>query len=156
MLHDDNDPVRALGFVALHAAYLEDDLAQLVDLLQKAVPMHENVQAFRLADQAKRARRAFSDLFAAAGDYPGKSEDEADADSILRGVEGIAKERDTALHSILIGMPADQTAQINRRRDNRRTITSGELYSLAEDLRARSGGVLRLQLVLSGLLQSKT
>ena len=153
-LHDDKDPVRALGFIALRAADLEDDLAQLVDLLRQAVPTMRKVQS--LADQARHARQAFSDLFAAAGDYPRKSEDEVDADSILREVENIAKRRNTALHSQLIGMPADQIAQVNRRRGSRRTITSRELYDLAEDLSDLSGRVGGLQYVLGRLLQSKT
>jgi hypothetical protein len=156
-LHDDKDPVRALGFIALRAADLEDDLAQLVDLLRKAVPtMHKNVQTLPLADQARHARKAFSGLFVAASDYLRKSEDEADAYNILREVENIAERRNTALHSQLIGMPADQIAQINRRRGTSLTITSRELYDLAEDLHALSGGVDGLQFVLGRLLQSKT
>jgi hypothetical protein len=74
-LRDDKDPVRALGFVTLHTGYLEDELAQLVDLVRDATPMHENVQSFRLADQARHAKRAFSGLFANTRDYPGKQAD---------------------------------------------------------------------------------
>jgi hypothetical protein len=157
-LHDDKDPVRALGYIALRAADLEDDLAQLVDLLRQAVPtMHKNVQTLPLADQARHARKAFSGLFAAAGDYLRKSEDEADAYNILREVENIAERRNTALHSQLIGMPADQIEQVNRRRGTRGTITTGELYDLAEDLDRLSGEVIHLRLgVLRRLLQSKT
>lgn len=152
-LRDDKDPVRALGFVALHSAYLEDEMVKLTDRLKNIVPMPDNVQAFRMADLARHLRKGLKTLFDKAPDNPMKGDDQLRAESILRDVERIATQRHTLLHSPMIGGPCDTTILKNRRL-GLKAVTSREIYDLAEDLNGLTGGIMSLGFILNRLSRS--
>ena len=59
MPEDDGDIVRALGFVTLHASYLEEQLEELVDLLSPVKPYSKGWQ---ISDKIVHAKKAIRKL----------------------------------------------------------------------------------------------
>ena len=53
-LEDDGDPIRGLGFVALNAAYLEEQIDNLLFMLQPVEALRKLSNAGRLAGRSKR------------------------------------------------------------------------------------------------------
>jgi hypothetical protein len=137
---DDGDVVKALGFVALNSGYLEDELAELAKAVASFCPMHDKIQAFRLADRARHLRKSLTKLYVATPDYLYKDEAKWRVERVLRNVEQLADARNEVLHSPIFGGPRGQAIQKNSRRGDR-PLSSGELYKLAEMLGNASGGV---------------
>jgi hypothetical protein len=139
---DDGDPVKALGFVALNSAYLEDEMATLVEIVQGLAPLRENIESFRLADQARHVRKALAKEYAAALNYADRQMDAWRADRVLRAIEAIAGERNEVLHSPLIG---GQNIPILRSRRGRRPLPSRDIYEPAQRIANAQGLVMELQ-----------
>jgi hypothetical protein len=139
---DDGDPVKALGFVALNSAYLEDEMARLVEIVQGFAPLHENIQSFRLADQARQVRKTLAKEFAAVPNYADKQMHAWRTHRILRDIETIAAERNEVLHSPLIG---GRAVPVLRSRRGPRRLPSRDIYELSERIANAQGLVMELQ-----------
>lgn len=128
-LSDDNDPVRALGFVAVYSAFAEQHIDELVayfslhDASQK--PRLKNAQA---AEKLKYLRKVSVDLE--------WQHDEGDrfAEVVNVALESMDK-RGEYLHNRYIGL-TDGKILMKPGRANRKEeeITSSQLYEFANDL----------------------
>jgi hypothetical protein len=56
---DDGDLIKALGFIALHSAYLEDEIFELVERVFRLGKIKKDIQHYRVADQARHLRKSF-------------------------------------------------------------------------------------------------
>lgn len=123
MLEDDGDVVRALGFVSLYGAYLEEQIEEVIYLLDAVRPYSKGWQ---VSDKIVHARKAirilgeaeFSDLL-------------ADLNTCLE----IFQDRNALLHGrIYGGLDAPDTLTSNRPDVPDREISSAELYQLANEM----------------------
>ncbi len=128
--------------MALNSAYLEDEMAKLIVLVQSLARLHDKIQAFRVADQARHLRKALAKEFAGAPNYSDRQWDSFRTDRVLRSIEVIAQERNDLLHSPLVG---GQAIPILRSRRRPRRVPSRDIYELAERLAQAHGSVMDLQ-----------
>ena len=149
MLNDDGDIVRAIGFLAIYSAYLEDEMVKIVQMVDKFSPFKNKIEQFRLADQARHLRKKLQKCFEEVSDYPAKDNDKQRVD-ILKDVERIAKERNEYLHSQYISESAG-IIQENRHQNTSYVITSADIYGLAEDIFQLQGSVFGLIFVVERL-----
>ena len=155
-LHDDGDLIKALGFVALHSAYLEDELEELTGLISQHHSMHKNIQSFRASDMARHLRKTIKDWFDEVQEnYPVNygQQEITRAQKMLRRVEAVAKIRNDVLHSPIFGDDHGGAAQKSKHHGNRK-ITSKYVYTLAECINNLSAQVYGLQFVVGRLCQA--
>lgn len=132
---DDGDHLRALGCVAVCAAYLEDAIIKISKDLIYTFPTLKSprdLQSFRLAPNARALRLAIDQQFNSCPVYLHKSDDRNLVNRILMTVEKIAIHRNEALHSRIL---QDSNGHIVREIDQKtKLLTSEEIYNLAEHL----------------------
>jgi len=123
MPEDDGDIVKALGFVALHASYLEEQIENLVDLL---VPIKKYSKGWQISDKIVHTKKAIRKL----------NEEEfiallADLDTCL----DIFLDRNDLLHGrIYGGINRPDTLSSSREDVPDREVNSRELYQLANEM----------------------
>lgn len=131
----DNDVIRGLGFVALYAAYLEEQIDNLLFMLEPVEPFPEEEQRWptsRKIDKAKRliAKLSFGYRDALLGD--------------LDACKELLKRRNEVIHGrIYANFDRPDTLKSGRANVPDRVVEPAELYDLAENLGEARAAVLR-------------
>lgn len=123
MLEDDEDIVRALGYVTLYSSYLEEQIEMLVVMLE---PVEKYSKGWQISDKILHAKRAIRKL--EAPEFDGLVED-------LSTCGELFLERNELIHGrIYSGMGRPDTLKSSRTGVSAREVSSGDLYQLANEL----------------------
>jgi len=125
MLKDDGDIIRGLGFVALYAAYLEE---QIDNLLMMLVPVEAYDEAKQRWPISKKIKHAFKVL--------GKLDttELPDMASDLRTCLGLFEDRNQLIHGrIYANFDRPDILKSGRQNIQDREVSSEELYKLANE-----------------------
>lgn len=134
-MNDNKDIVRAVGFVAVYGAYLEDRIAELVDMSKKVIKFKKNIDLFPASEQAKHLLKSVQVNAISVNDYPGKNDDVEKIIEILNTVESYLKKRHLIIHSTLKHKSGREEIIIRNRRNNiEEQIESKEVMDLANGL----------------------
>lgn len=137
-LIDDGDMVRALGFVTIYAAWLEEDVDDLLRLMNPIEPFDEKKQRWHISQKLKHAAKLARLL----------KNDELDGlpEALEKAVE-LFERRNEFVHGRIYG-GHDRVDYIKGGRPSAPTkpITSSELYLLANDLWSYRGRFIGPQL----------
>ena len=125
-LHRDDDVVRGLGFVALYAAYLEEQVDNLLFMLQSIGPVPESEQRWPTSRKIEKAKRLVRRLVF------------EDRDALLTNL-GASKKlldcRNEVIHGrIYANFDRPDTLKSGRLNTPDRIIKPDELYDLADNL----------------------
>jgi hypothetical protein len=154
-----DDPIKGIGFVALHFAYLEDQLDVLIRVCKGdlfSVP--DRVEKWTFREKTKWLRKQLAKWLreqpACFGKYPDSDFDfrrEIDrADGLLRACDCAAVERNEILHRPLLG---GQKGPRRKQRDGQEMpVDVGSIYDFAEDVDALQGSVMLLATVMGKLV----
>jgi hypothetical protein len=125
-LADDGDTVRALGFVTMYAAWVEEDVDDLLRLLEPVEPFNEKKQRWQISRKLRHAAKLVRLL----------KSDELDGlpDALEDAIEIFERRNDFVHGRIYAGF--DRIDYIKGGRPNAPTkpITSMELYTLANEI----------------------
>ena len=125
-LEDDGDPIRGLGFVALNAAYLEEQIDNLLFMLQPVEAFAEVEQRWPISRKIEKARRLVSELAF------------EERDGLLIDLDASKKLfdwRNEVIHGrIYANFDRPDTLKAGRPGVPDRLIDSAELYELANNL----------------------
>lgn len=125
-LINDDDPVRGLGFVALHAAYLEEQIDNLLHMLQSLEGFPEKEQRWQISEKIKKAKRLLNKL---TFEY---------RDTLIEDLNKSKKLfelRNEVIHGrIYAGFDRPDTLKSGRPHTPDRMIEASELYDLASKL----------------------
>jgi len=125
-LQNDGDVVRGLGFVALYAAYLEEQIDNLLFMLQPIEPFLESEQRWPTSRKLEKAKRLVADLV-----FEYRDALLADLDSSRQLLEW----RNTVIHGrIYANFDRPDTLRSGRPNTPDRVVESSELYDLANNL----------------------
>lgn len=123
MIEDDGDIVRALGFVTLHASYLEEQTELLVNLLE---PIKKYSKGWQVSDKITHAKKTIRKL--QNEEFNGLIQD-------LSTCTDLFLDRNELTHGrIYGGINRPDTLKSSRPEISDRPVTSGELYQLANEL----------------------
>jgi hypothetical protein len=126
MLPSDNDTVRGLGFVTLYAAYLEEQIDNLLFMLNSVQPFTEQDQRMPISARIRRAK-----LAVAAINFEERDELLKNLDAAKQAFE----ERNEFVHGrIYANFDRPDTLKSGRRNIPEREVKPEELYSLANYL----------------------
>lgn len=150
-IFDDGDVIRGVGFVAVYSAYLEDEIAELIELTMNLTPLRKNIHQLSLTDQAKHLRKALQKLFKETHHWNGKEAEQTQTAHTLKVVEKITPERNQAIHSQLISNQAGIITQKNRRLNTQGQIKSSDVYELANYIFDLTSEVRRIQFTIGRL-----
>jgi len=132
MIEDDGDIVRALGFVTLHASYLEEQIEALVDLLE---PVKKYSKGWQISDKITHARKALRKL------------SNNDFDDLLENLNtclALFSDRNKLTHGrIYGGINRPDYLKSNHSEELEKPVDSSELYQLANELSEFSSAVCR-------------
>lgn len=125
-LADDGDLVRGLGFVTLYAAWVEEDVDDLLRLMDPVEPFDEKKQRWQISQKLKHAAKIVRLL----------KSDELDGlpEALERAIELFERRNEFVHGRIYAGH--DRLDYIKGGRPNAPTklVTSSELYSLANKI----------------------
>lgn len=125
-LSNDGDIVRGLGFVALHAGYLEEQIDNLLFALGQIEPFPEEEQRWQVSRKIEKARRLLGEL---TFEYRDALLADLDTSKQLFGW------RNEVIHGrIYAGFDRPDTLKSGRPHVPDRTIEASELYDLANNL----------------------
>lgn len=149
---DNGEIVRAVGFVAIYGAYLEDRIAELVDMTGEHINLRKNIHKLSATDQSRHLLKSLKIQFDNVPDYFSKADDKKRTITVLNNVEGFLKERHHVIHSILISDGGDIITQKNRRTGSEEPVKSDELINLANDIYELQSQVNGLKFPIKTLL----
>lgn len=131
----DNDIVRGLGFVALYAAYLEEQIDNLLFMLQPVEVFPENEQRWPTSKKIEKAKRLLAGL---SFEY---------RDALLGDLDKckeLLQSRNEVVHGrIYANFDRPDTLKSGRPNVPERVVEAAELYDLAENLNEARAAVLR-------------
>lgn len=131
----DNDIVRGLGFVALYAAYLEEQIDNLLFMLQPVEVFPENEQRWPTSKKIEKAKRLLAGL---SFQY---------RDALLGDLDKckeLLKWRNEVIHGrIYANFDRPDTLKSGRPNVPERVVEAAELYDLAENLSEARAAVYR-------------
>jgi len=131
----DNDVIRGLGFVALYAAYLEEQIDSLLFMLESIEPFPENEQRWPTSQKIDKARRLIARL-----SFGYRDALLADLDTCKQ----LLRWRNEVIHGrIYAKFDRPDTLKSGRANVPDRVVESSELYDLAENLGEARAAVLR-------------
>lgn len=131
----DNDIVRGLGFVALYAAYLEEQIDNLLFMLQPVEAFPENEQRWPTSRKIEKAKRLLAGL-----SFEYRDVLLGDLDKCRECLEW----RNEVVHGrIYANFDRPDTLKSGRPNIPERVVEAAELYDLAENLREARAAVLR-------------
>lgn len=134
-LQNDNDVVRGLGFVALYAAYLEEQIDNLLFLLRPIEPFPESEQRWPTSRKIEKAKRLVATL---AFEY---------LDALLTDLDAskqLLEWRNEVIHGrIYANFDRPDTLKSGRPNIPDRVVESGELYELANNLALARASIYR-------------
>lgn len=150
-ISDDGDVIRGVGFVAVYSAYLEDEIAELIELTTGLVSLRKNIHQLCLTDQAKHLLKGLKKLFIETHYWIGKEQEQEQTEHLLKAVEKITPERNQVIHSQLISNRVGIITQKNRRLGIEIQIKSADVYQLANYIFNLTSEVRRLQFTIGRL-----
>ena len=154
-INDNGDIARAVGYVAIYGAYIEDRVAELIDMVKEIIRLRENINFLSASDQAKHLHKALKSAFSNAPDYSRKNDDIEQTNKILADVEGHLKNRHVVIHSTLISKPGgDIIIRKNRRTNTEEEVSSKEIIDLANDLFELQSEINALQFPVQRLISA--
>lgn len=125
-LQNDGDVVRGLGFVALYAAYLEEQVDNLLFMLQPLEPFPENEQRWPTSRKIEKAKRLVAYLVF---EY---------RDALLHDLDAsrqLLEWRNEVIHGrIYANFDRPDTLKSGRPNVPDRVVEAAELYELANNL----------------------
>lgn len=125
MLNDDGDIVRGLGFVALYAAYLEEQIDNLLEALAPVESYDSAKQRWPISRKIKHAINVIGKLDVS--EFPDYKKD-------LQTCLNLFEDRNQAIHGrIYANFDRPETLKSGRRNIADREIQSKELYKLANE-----------------------
>jgi hypothetical protein len=126
MVQDDGDIVRGLGFVSMYAAWVEEDVDDLLRLMEPIEPFDERTQRWSISRKLNHAARIIRRL---------NSPELTDLPEALEVGVDLFERRNEVLHGRIYASIADKTdyLQSGRRNTPTRPILSAALYQLAND-----------------------
>jgi len=125
-LQRDNDVVRGLGFVALYAAYLEEQIDNLLFMLQLIEQFSENEQRWQTSRKIEKAKRLVQRL-----EFEYRDTLLADLDASKQLLDW----RNEVIHGrIYANFERPDTLKSGRPNIPDRVVTPNELYNLADNL----------------------
>ena len=135
-LVDDGDPVRGVGLVTIYAAYLEEQIDQLLTQLEPLEPFPHQEQRWPISRKLGKDKRLVTQL---AFKY---------RDAMLNDLDACAERfewRNEVVHGRIFGGANDRPDTLKSGRPNvpDRPVESAELYQLANDLDALRASVYR-------------
>ena len=134
-LPKDNDVIRGLGFVALYAAYLEEQIDNLLFMLEPVEPFPENEQRWPTSQKIDKAKRLIAKL-----SFGYRDELVGDLDVCKE----LLKLRNEVIHGrIYAKFDRPDTLTSGRANVPDRVVEPAELYDLAENLGEARAAVLR-------------
>jgi hypothetical protein len=154
---DDRDTFRALGFVAVRFAWLEDSL---VDRLMEAYPLVPTEK------QSKFQRRVSGQQFSTnvtclrsllvpalrAARHESVKEDRRETRFVLRTCAEIGQRRNDAIHAPIVRDPeTGGSIRHHRRRNEYSLVTSTEMYCLADEIDDLERSLYKLKYVIARL-----
>lgn len=125
-LADDSDMVRGLGFVTMYAAWVEEDVDDLLRMLDPVEPFDEKKQRWQISRKLKHAAELVRKL---------ESDELKGLPEALEGAIALFERRNEFVHGRIYS-GHDRIDYIQGGRPNAPTnpITSPELYALANEL----------------------
>jgi hypothetical protein len=127
-LADDGDIVRGLGFVTMYAAWVEEDVDDILRLASPVEPFGEDKQRWPISRKLRHAAKVVRAL---------KSKELEGLPEALEGAVGLFERRNEFIHGrIYAGHNRVDYVRGGRPNSPTKEITSAELYSLANELRA--------------------
>jgi hypothetical protein len=130
---DDNDEFRAMGYVCVYAAYVEEHIEECFQTLRHSDPTRPR-GLWRAGDKLKSCVRGIKALPALA--------ELRQMLPLFRATEGLLKDRNTAVHSPLYARPGGGNIRRGRPGNEERFVTAAQIYELAEELIACDGALL--------------
>lgn len=151
---DNGDIVRAVGFVAIYGAYLEDRIALLTDMTKEVIPFKENIDFYSASDQANHLLKALREKFSSSPYYVSKNQDIKDIE-ILAEIKGYLKKRHVVIHSTLISKTrSGEVLRKNRRDVTTKPVKSKEVIDLANELFGLQSKISALKFPIRRLKQA--
>jgi hypothetical protein len=136
---DDGDIVRGLGFVALYAAYLEEQIDNLLFAFQPLEPFPEAEQRWQTSRKIQKAKRLAATL-----QFNDQQQLITDLDACLQLLDW----RSELIHGrIYAGSDRPDTLKSGRPRIPDRKVQSAELYELVSQLSEARLAVYRPMIV---------
>ena len=125
-LADDGDIVRGLGFVTMYAAWVEEDVDDLLRMMQSIEPFEEKKQRWPVSRKLEHAAKIVRRL---------NSDELENLPEALEGAVALFERRNEYVHGRIYA-GHDRVDYIKGGRPNAPTIpiTSEELYALANEL----------------------
>jgi hypothetical protein len=125
MLQNDGDIVRGLGFVALYAAYLEEQIDNLLMMLAPIEAYDKKKQRWHISKKIKHVIRVLGRLDA---------EEIPDLATDLRTCINLFEDRNKLIHGRIYGnFDRPDTLKSGRLNTPEREVTPEELYKLANE-----------------------
>lgn len=124
-LADDGDIVRGLGFVTMYAAWVEEDVDDVLRLVSPIEPFDEEIQRWPISRKLRHAAKVIRVL---------KSGELAGLPEVLEGAVGLFERRNEFVHGrIYAGLDRADYIKGGRPKSPTKAITSAELYTLANE-----------------------
>jgi hypothetical protein len=124
--NSDGDIIKGLGFVALYAAYLEEQIDALLFMLQPLEPFPEAEQRWPISKKINKASRLVAPLV---------FDDKAGLMADLCGVRDLFESRNEVIHGrIYANFDRPDTLKSGGPNVPDRRVDATELYALANDL----------------------
>lgn len=146
-LVSDGDIVRGLGFVTLYAAYLEEQVDALLELLSSIEPFPDKEKHWPISQRLEKAIRLVRGI---------NSAELNELQEDLESCKALFKRRNEVVHGrIYSGYGRSENAQLMSGRSDvpSREVTPEELYGLANEFDEYQSAVRRPQLFyLPGIL----
>ena len=138
-IEDDGNEVRAVGFIAIHAAHLEARIDDLLRHLSPVVPYPEKEQRWPVSDKISACKKRLNKL-------------DSDKYQELKGDLKKCKEhfdwRNEILHSQLFSPEYNENNLVSRRPGvEPRSVDAKELYILANNLKILDSAIYRPQIL---------
>jgi hypothetical protein len=125
MIPDDGDIVRGLGFVSLYAAYLEEQIENLLAMLSSIEPYDDAKQRWPVSKKIRHAIKVLERLDT--GEFPDLVKD-------LRTSVDLFEDRNELVHGRIYGnFDRPDTLKSGRPNVPDREVESSELYKLANE-----------------------
>lgn len=125
MVQDDEDIVRGLGFVSMYSAWVEEDVDDILRLLSPIRIYDERIQRLPISRKLIHAAEIVEVL---------ASEELEGLSAALRAGIELFNERNAVIHGrIYAGFDKVVYVRSGRHNTTTRTVTSGELYQLANE-----------------------
>lgn len=85
--NDKGDIICAVGYVAIYGAYVEDRIAELIDITVNVITFRNNIKLISASDQASHLLAGLKAAYSNASDFHTKQQDLVQVTEVLSTVE---------------------------------------------------------------------